>query len=170
MANKTYYEKLKDPRWQKKRLSILDLHDFQCSNCGDTKSTLHVHHKFYKKNYEPWDYTESELTCLCEQCHSDETLLDNEIERVFREFKEWDMNKLSLLGYLQGCLFGSSPFHEEIKVIDLFHAQGIANALEITGDECSAQAVIEILINDVLYYKEFCKKYRPALFKRRYGG
>jgi len=65
----TYYEKLKDPRWQKKRLEVMEHWDFSCELCGDSTSTLNVHHKEYFKNREPWDYQKEQLSCLCEECH-----------------------------------------------------------------------------------------------------
>ena len=49
MARKSYYEKLLDPRWQKKRLEILNRDEFKCRSCGDDKSTLHVHHGYYSE-------------------------------------------------------------------------------------------------------------------------
>jgi hypothetical protein len=66
---KTYYEKLKDPRWQKKRLEVMQANDFCCEGCGDGESTLNVHHKEYFKNKEPWEYETKQLACLCENCH-----------------------------------------------------------------------------------------------------
>lgn len=38
-----YLEKLKDPRWQKRRLEIFQRDEFTCQVCFDTESTLHVH-------------------------------------------------------------------------------------------------------------------------------
>lgn len=70
MTKKTYWEKLKDPRWQKKRLIVLQERDFRCEVCGDDKSTLHVHHKQYFKGREPWEYENVQLAVLCEKCHS----------------------------------------------------------------------------------------------------
>lgn len=69
MAKKTYYEKLKDPRWQKKRLEVMQLRDFCCEVCGDSTSPLNVHHKEYFKNAEPWEYENEQLAVLCESCH-----------------------------------------------------------------------------------------------------
>jgi predicted HNH restriction endonuclease len=66
---KTYYEKLKDPRWQKKRLEVMSEHNFTCEMCADSETTLNVHHKEYFKDWEPWQYANSQLTCLCENCH-----------------------------------------------------------------------------------------------------
>jgi len=63
----TYAEKLKDPRWQKKRLKVLNRDEFTCQCCGDSKSTLHVHHFLYEKN--PWDVEDHALITICEKCH-----------------------------------------------------------------------------------------------------
>lgn len=70
MSQKTYYEKLKDPRWQKKRLEVMEKAEFRCSLCMDDTSTLNVHHKEYFKGKEPWDYEAEQLVCLCEDCHA----------------------------------------------------------------------------------------------------
>ena len=67
-----YSEKLKDPRWQKKRLDIMSRSNFSCEKCGETEKTLHVHHKIYLNEHEPWDYHDSLLSCLCADCHEDE--------------------------------------------------------------------------------------------------
>lgn len=72
MTKKTYYEKLKDPRWQKKRLEVMESNDFSCEVCGDNEKTLNVHHKEYFKNKEPWDYDKRQLVCICESCHEQE--------------------------------------------------------------------------------------------------
>lgn len=78
---KTYSEKLKDPRWQKKRLQIFERDKFTCTGCGETKKTLHVHHALYLKNKDPWDYENDFLHTLCENCHS----LRGEVEDAFKE-------------------------------------------------------------------------------------
>ena len=51
-----YQTKLKDPRWQKKRLEILNRDKWACCACLSTEETLVVHHKDYISNTEPWDY------------------------------------------------------------------------------------------------------------------
>ena len=71
--NSKYAEKLRDPRWQKKRLEIFDRDDWTCQMCGDGGSTLHVHHRVYEKGKEPWEYDNSSLVTLCECCHTFET-------------------------------------------------------------------------------------------------
>lgn len=66
---KTYYEQLKSPRWQERRLSIMERDNFTCQECGDTESELNVHHKVYIENRNAWDYPNPMLITLCEPCH-----------------------------------------------------------------------------------------------------
>jgi len=68
-----YLEKLKDPRWQKMRLQILERDEWQCQDCYDDKKTLHVHHRYYERGLDPWEYPPHSLVTLCEDCHSAET-------------------------------------------------------------------------------------------------
>jgi len=67
-----YSEKLRDPRWQKKRLEILERDEWNCQKCFDSESTLVVHHRRYLPSTEPWDYPDVLLVTLCENCHEDE--------------------------------------------------------------------------------------------------
>lgn len=71
--SKEYSELFKDPRWQKKRLEILQRDNFTCQVCDDTKKTLHVHHKLYFYGRDPWDYINDFFETLCEDCHKEET-------------------------------------------------------------------------------------------------
>lgn len=64
----TYSEKLRDPRWQKKRLEIMQRDNFCCIVCCDSKSELQVHHLIYKKR-DPWDYPNALYQTLCKSCH-----------------------------------------------------------------------------------------------------
>ena len=66
----TYSEKLKDPRWQKRRLEIMNRDKFRCCLCYDGIKTLHVHHKYYTHDTEPWDYPDDVFQTLCEDCHT----------------------------------------------------------------------------------------------------
>lgn len=66
---KTYSEKLRDPRWQKVRLEIMERDNWACQECFDTTTTLNVHHLIYEKGVEPWQYADIYLITLCENCH-----------------------------------------------------------------------------------------------------
>ncbi len=65
----TYKEQLLDPRWQKKRLEILERDDFRCQLCYDPFTTLHIHHINYRK-IMAWEYGEHELITYCKHCHA----------------------------------------------------------------------------------------------------
>ena len=64
----TYSEKLRDPRWQKKRLKVMERDKFTCQMCGSTKKTLNIHHLRY--HGEPWNTPLKYLKTICEDCHS----------------------------------------------------------------------------------------------------
>ena len=76
----TYSEKLKDPRWQKKRLEILGRDEWTCRGCGDKKNTLNVHHTWYEPKTEPWEASNEYLLTLCDECHNHEYRDRNEAE------------------------------------------------------------------------------------------
>jgi len=66
----TYSEKLKDPRWQKKRLEIIERDNGCCRFCGDPTQPLSVHHFKYKG--EPWEVENEHLATTCNKCHKRE--------------------------------------------------------------------------------------------------
>lgn len=85
---KTYAELLKDPRWQKKRLEIMQRDKFTCQYCGATDKELQVHHRVYRKNAAPWEYDRSELMTLCKRCHEGETEANSELYKSYLELKQ----------------------------------------------------------------------------------
>lgn len=68
----TYAEKLKDVRWQKRRVKILVRDDFTCIRCKIPQKFVHVHHKAYIWGRDPWEYEDDNFETLCESCHSKE--------------------------------------------------------------------------------------------------
>jgi hypothetical protein len=68
----TYSDKLKDPRWQKLRLQVFERDRWGCRRCRDKRSPLHLHHKYYLKGNEPWEYPLEAFLTLCERCHTNE--------------------------------------------------------------------------------------------------
>ena len=67
--NYAYAEKLKDPRWQKKRLEIFERDKWKCVNCDDGKNELQVHHYRYEWGQDPWEYENEDLDTVCKGCH-----------------------------------------------------------------------------------------------------
>jgi phage terminase large subunit GpA-like protein len=63
----TYSDKLKSPKWQKKRLQVMKRDKFRCKMCGDENTTLNVHHLKYSN--DPVDTELVDLITVCEHCH-----------------------------------------------------------------------------------------------------
>ena len=133
MKNKSYSEKLTDPRWQKKRLGIFERDKFTCQKCGDKTSTLHVHHHYYKRGLEPWDYPDCDLITYCFKCH--------QYEHVEAKSKK----KLKI--YLAGKIEQNCWRHEIVK--------GLRSATPddvICGEDCDVDKFPSIIEGAV-----FCK-------------
>lgn len=101
MRRKNYSDLLKDPRWQKKRLEVLERAGWRCEACGRADSTLHCHHGYYEKNLLPWEYDSLTLWCLCEGCHE---LTADYLRDVYFEIAHINPGRLSpnrILGTLE---------------------------------------------------------------------
>lgn len=72
MEEKTYIQKLQDPRWQRKRLEIMQRDDFKCRHCEADDKPLQIHHIAYNFK-DPWDIEDRLLISLCNECHDIET-------------------------------------------------------------------------------------------------
>ena len=83
----SYAEMLKDPRWQKKRLEVMQRDGFRCQHCLSEDKSLQVHHLVYHKNYKPWEYENEELITLCHRCHEIETEEKVKSYEIFKELK-----------------------------------------------------------------------------------
>src|SRR5688572_14467690 len=67
-----YSEKLQHPLWVQKRTHIVTVDLDTCQHCGEVGGTKNVHHKYYIKGREPWEYPNTALITLCEKCHIEE--------------------------------------------------------------------------------------------------
>ncbi len=105
-----YWKKLKDPRWQRKRLEVLELADFTCEQCGSKTETLHAHHKIYRKGREPWEYELWELSCLCDSCHETWHMLKDVISELLVELDETGIRALAGYGQALSLEAGASAY------------------------------------------------------------
>lgn len=96
-SNDDFFAKYKDPRWQRKRLEIMGRDGWKCVCCGNSDETLNVHHAYYVKDADPWDYPESALVTLCRSCHEIKHDLKNHVLLVFSYLNKQQMEQL--LGY-----------------------------------------------------------------------
>lgn len=76
----TYSEKLKDPRWQRKRLEVLERDGWKCRSCGATDKELQIHHTIYENGKKPWEHSSDMLKTLCVECHK----LASDAVKIFR--------------------------------------------------------------------------------------
>lgn len=100
---KSCSEKLKDPRWQKVRLQILERDKWTCRLCKSTENTLHVHHTAYRRGHDPWDYEPVTLITLCEECHDLLEDFRSELLRWTAFFDGTDWRQL--FGFVLGLAF-----------------------------------------------------------------
>lgn len=80
MCESSFYTKTQEPyeflllkrEWKAKRERILIRDGHKCQICGACGNdvVLHVHHKHYIYGLDPWEYKDSELVTLCEDCHA----------------------------------------------------------------------------------------------------
>jgi hypothetical protein len=132
----TYSDKLKDPRWQRKRLEIMERDQFTCVLCGSKTKSLNVHHIAYHRNEDPWMTNRNLLITMCEDCHKVETNARN-------EGSENLISTLYALGFSQANMFG---FGEAISQI----AQSAAVTIDAMGDSIHLEAEEYKLLQSVV--------------------
>lgn len=71
-----------DPRWQKRRLEIMHRDGFRCTECDADDKTLNVHHVYYTRGADVWDYPDHALLTLCNDCHEAEHAIAESSERA----------------------------------------------------------------------------------------
>lgn len=106
----TYWELLKHPKWQEKRLRIMERAGFKCEQCDTNEVTLNVHHKYYTKGANPWDYPDHALQCLCEPCHGEADELRQKLSiaiGLLESYQAW-----TLLGIARGLQMEAEPSQE----------------------------------------------------------
>jgi hypothetical protein len=106
-----YKEKLNHPKWQKRRLEIMQKADWKCEKCGCDSEQLHVHHTDYKAGGpNPWDYEDQYLQCICATCH---TLSHIERGRILK-FIGLEAPQPEIR-----YLLGDKSLHDQLKDIDI---------------------------------------------------
>lgn len=102
-----YSELLLDPRWQKKRLQILERDQWTCRVCGDKTKTLHVHHTLYKRGVDPWDADDKTLVTLCSACHEAEpTAIREYTEDLLLMIKQFGLTSDDVSNICQKIVWG----------------------------------------------------------------
>lgn len=136
--NQSYSDKLKSPKWQKKRLEILSKRGFKCEVCGDEENQIQVHHKTYMYGLEPWQYDDSVYQVLCEKCHikahKKEDILRGNIPHQYRDFVEHcevndDGNVSNFLFYTKDII-GSEHMVDFVYILHHVHKRGFNSVFD----------------------------------------
>lgn len=149
MSGKSYSDLLKDPRWQRKRLEVLNDANWRCEECDNARDTLHVHHRIYRRGTNPWEYDKEELQCLCENCHDRVTQLGKRFDVAVAEFKAvcHSRNMSWVVGAMHALtgLFSGT----ETDLIDYDEIYGAASMLKHTS-LVSSQVRVNDLFSEIL--------------------
>jgi hypothetical protein len=119
----SYAEKLKDPRWQRRRLEKLSSTEFLCEGCFEDGKTVHVHHRIYRRGADPWDYPDGELAVLCEECHEIEHLEEELVKEAIAVVPHSLWSGRSMRSMMIGYCYGSFLFGN--RVPDEFRADRV---------------------------------------------
>lgn len=131
----TFWEKYKDPRWQRKRLVVMENANFCCEGCGSDSKTLNVHHKLYRRGHDPWDYSDSELMCLCEACHQSWHWVKENFN-VSLQYMDFAAYR-EVVGYAIGVSLRSANAEVEVYFKSEEGKRGAARALNISDEKIS---------------------------------
>lgn len=142
-----YSKKLRDPRWQKMRLQIMERDEFVCQSCFDGESTLNVHHRYYEKGASPWDYPAEALVTLCEACHQYES-------EAAKAMKSNLWNAFCRKGFL-----ADNIEHITTCVLESPHIQKVEDHV--------AASIIGFALNNKDAWDALCAAYWSDLSKRR---
>jgi hypothetical protein len=130
MSKQYYKEKLRSPKWQKKRLEIFNRDEFTCQQCQDTETTLNVHHLKYTK-YNIWEEPNENLITVCEHCHYEleklkikdvSNINDDIIIRKLKRNNERVMflagnNKIFFIHYINNEVENHYLFNDSIEIL-----------------------------------------------------
>lgn len=95
-----YADKLNDSRWIEKRQQVLRRDNYCCRSCGASNVTLNVHHTYYEKDKEPWEYPNKSLVTYCQTCHNTFHILWEDLYQDLRfhvENSKLHVRQLSLI-------------------------------------------------------------------------
>jgi hypothetical protein len=145
VARKSYYELLKHPKWQEKRLRVMERAGFACEWCEASEAALHVHHTRYRRGAKPWEYEDDELLCLCVDCHARATEMLDELSLLIGQLGRYALgqNLMRLMGYARAMVAAEAsevdepdgPFEIGNDLQGYTEAEGIADFHGIRQDD-----------------------------------
>ena len=146
-----YEEQIKDPKWQRKRLEILQRDGFRCQMCGREDKPLHVHHLHYLEGHKIWDYHNSDLITLCEDCHRREHDIGS------GRNKDNFLSLYDSINHLRACGVTNYEIHMLLECANVRLAGNPSAIIDIVGDMAWLDEDSE------LYFKNL-RKHRKNLY------
>lgn len=106
-----YKKLLRDPRWQKRRLEVLNAANWKCEDAGCQRndSLLEVHHCYYIWGRDPWDYPRDCFIALCGGCHEKRQAIERTIKvSVLQCLRDIPIKRLELIAWrlIQSAIAG----------------------------------------------------------------
>lgn len=164
----SYAEMLKDPRWQKKRLEVMQRDGFRCQHCLSEDKPLQVHHLVYDKDKKPWEYDNNQLITLCEDCHQDETEYSRYLYTDFQVFvRDFKLTGLSLpvLCNMLNCF--SDVFHAyNTKTNEPYFDDEFKKVIEYACYNCGNKGDIIIASKMGLDVEDYVKHVCPEILDK----
>lgn len=148
-----YYNKLRSPHWQKKRLEIMHRDEFACISCGNKERTLNVHHKTYRKNADPWDYANENFITCCEFCHA---AIHNHIDQI----------KMNLKNEFQAMVFACLSQVQDFDYLEKMNVMRLISngSFENCDDGCYEDR-LKMLEDLVIFLNSKLKSYKKNIKK-----
>ncbi len=168
MKKPTYYELLRHPLWQAKRLQIMQRDQFHCPHCGATDKTLNVHHTYYEKGKKPWEYPAESLVTLCEECHEAAEAEKVALNRAIG--MAGYTQSLRIAGYAAVLALYEDHAPSVMPVRSYAEAAGIADGLGsgVTADEVIDMTVHGLISTEVLRDMDMAKIHAAVEAKHGY--
>ena len=119
MNKEEYALKLKSYKWKQRRIEILKRDMCVCADCYEASEHNHVHHLYYEKGKDPWEYPDSALITLCDLCHEKEHGIiypDQQIVKVPHFLKKEGLRARDFYT-LYPCLFSGITFDCSDKIV-----------------------------------------------------
>ena len=91
----TYQQQLLDPRWQRKRLEIMQRDTWTCRDCDSRTKQLTVHHCIYLRTCYLWEYADELLMTVCWNCHQTRQRFEESIHASLAKIlSQWPQRRL----------------------------------------------------------------------------
>lgn len=124
MKKDDYLDQIKSPKWQKRRLDILNRDDFTCQMCGSKDKTLHVHHTIYIPKRKIWEYSDKQLITLCEDCYNKEHFEYAEfVNQIITNMRYYGFTNKEIMFYIgnYSCGIEAEPDDSLIQIYNELH-------------------------------------------------